>query len=154
MGNLNIRLITALTAIALVGLIVTQLYWINNAFKLKQQHFSLGVNEALNSLVYKLEKQDAASKIKRRLSLRKQGMRWMKHSDSAQDDSTQSIKIFEDMTTDSAGVVLHKTSKKTVTRDSSSLGVNIHIGADEPFAITQVDSSDDRFRWMMKQTDM
>ena len=79
----NIGLITMLTAIALLGLIITQLYWINNAFTLKQQHFSLSVNEALNNVVYKLEKQNAASKIKRRLSLRKQGMRWMMHSDSA-----------------------------------------------------------------------
>src|ERR1035437_1110225 len=154
MSRHNIGLITVLSAIALLGLIVTQLYWINNAFTLKQQHFSLGVNEALNSLVYKLEKQDAASKIKRRLSLRKQGMRWMMHSDSTRGDSTQAIKIFEDLTTDSAGVVLHKTRKKTVTRDSSSIGVNINVGSDEPFAITRVDSADDRFRWMMKQTDM
>ncbi|MBI4947210.1 MAG: HAMP domain-containing histidine kinase [Bacteroidetes bacterium] len=154
MGRHNIGLITALTAIALVGLIVTQLYWINNAFTLKKQHFSLGVNEALNSVVYKLEKQNAAAKIKRRLSLRKQGMRWMMHSDSARGDSTQAIKIFEDLTTDSAGVVLHKTGKRTITKDSSSIGININPETDEPFTITRVDSSDDRFRWMMKQTDM
>ena len=74
MGKHNIGLITVLTAIALVGLIITQLYWINNAFTLKQQHFSLSVNEALNNVVYKLEKQNAAAKIKRRLNLRKQGI--------------------------------------------------------------------------------
>ena len=154
MGNLSVRLITALTAIALVGLIVTQLYWINNAFTLKQQHFSLGVNEALNSLEYKLEKQNEATKIKRRMSFRKQGMRWMTHADSLRGDSTKSIKIFEDLTTDSAGVILHKTRNKIVTKDSTGIGVNVNAGAGEPFTITRVDSSDDRFRWMMKQSDM
>src|SRR5690349_22803463 len=115
MGKRTIAWITALTAIALLGLIATQLYWINNAFTLKQQHFSQSVNEALNNVVYKIEKQNAAAKIKRRLNLRKQGMRWMLESDSLKNDKSESIKIFEEMTTDSAGVVLHKTRKKTMS---------------------------------------
>ncbi|MFI5164388.1 MAG: sensor histidine kinase [Bacteroidia bacterium] len=154
MSRYNIGWITVLAAIALIGLVVTQLYWINNAFTLRQQHFSLSVNDALGNVVYKLEKQNAASKIKRRLNLRKQGMRWMMHSDSLHNDSTQSIKIFEDLTTDSAGVVLHKTRKKTVSNDSLSIGVNINAGGNEPFVISTIDSTDDRFRWMMKQSDM
>ncbi|TAL60672.1 MAG: HAMP domain-containing histidine kinase [Bacteroidetes bacterium] len=147
--------ITVLTAIALLGLIATQLYWINNAFTLKQQHFSLSVNEALSNVVYKLEKQHAAAKIKRRLNLRKQGMRWMLKSDSMKGgDMDQSINIYEELTTDSAGVVLHKTRKKTVSNDSSRVGVNINVGSDDPFVITHIDSSDDRFNWMVKQSDM
>jgi two-component system, OmpR family, phosphate regulon sensor histidine kinase PhoR len=154
MGKHNIGLITALTAIALIGLIITQLYWINNAFTLKQQHFSLSVNEALNNVVYKLEKQNTAAKIKRRLNLRKQGMRWMLQSDSLKNDKSQSIKVFEEMTTDSAGIVLHKTRKKTMSNDSASIGVNINVGGTEPFVISHIDSSDDRFNWMLKQSDM
>jgi two-component system phosphate regulon sensor histidine kinase PhoR len=154
MGKNNIGLITVLTAIALIGLIITQLYWINNAFTLKQQHFSLSVNEALNNVVYKLEKQNAAAKIKRRLNLRKQGVRWVMQSDSLKNDKSQSIKVFEEMTTDSAGVVLHKTRKKTMSNDSSSIGVNINLGGSEPFVISHIDSTDDRFNWMLKQSDM
>ena len=154
MGKNNIGLITILAAIALLGLIITQSYWVNNAFTLKQQHFSLSVNEALNNVVYKLEKKDAASKIKRRLNLRKQGMRWMLHSDSMKTDPSQSIKIFEEMTTDSAGVVLHKTRRRNVSNDSSSIGVNVNVGSNEPFVISHIDSSDDRFNWMVKQSDM
>jgi len=154
MGKHHIGWITALTAIALLGLIATQLYWINNAFTLKQQHFSVSVNEALKNVVYKLEKQNAAARIKRRLNFRKQGMRWMQQSDTAKGDASQSIKIFEEMTTDSAGVVLHKTRKKTVSNDSSHIGVNINVASDEPFVITHIDSSDDRFNWMLKQSDM
>jgi len=154
MRKYNTGLIAILTAMALVGLIMTQLYWINNAFTLKQQHFSQSVNEALNNVVYKIEKQNAAAKIKRRLNLRKQGMRWMLESDSLKNDKSESIKIFEEMTTDSAGVVLHKTRKKTMSNDSASIGVNINVGGDEPFVISHIDSSDDRFNWMLKQSDM
>lgn len=153
----NIGLITLLTAIALLGLIATQLYWINNAFTLNQQHFSASVTEALNNVVYKLEKQNTAAKIKRRLNLRKHGMRWMMHSDSSKSDSTSSVKIYEELTTDSAGIVVSKTRKKTMIHDSSivsGIGVNINSEGDEPFTITHLDSSDDRFNWMLKQSDM
>src|SRR5205085_10780264 len=100
MSKKNIGVITILAGIALLGLIFTQLYWINNAFTMRSQHFYMNVNEALNMVVYKLEKQNAASKIKRRLNLRKQGMRWMLKSDSMGGDSSRAIKIFEEMTTD------------------------------------------------------
>ena len=157
MRTQNIGLIAILGALALLGLIATQLFWINNAFTLRSQHFAMSVNEALNNVVYKIEKQNAASKIKRRLSLRKQGVRWMLHSDSASGDTTHSIKIFEDLTTDSAGVTVHKTRKKAFTNDSSGvagIGVNINTNSPDPFTISHIDSSDDRFNWMMKQSDM
>ncbi len=157
MKTQNVGLIAVLGALALLGLIATQLFWINNAFTLRSQHFSMSVTEALNSVVYKLEKQSTASKIKRRLSLRKQGMRWMLHSDSMSGDTTHAIKIFEDLTTDSAGVTVHKTRKNTFTNDSSGvsgIGVNINTNSSNPFTITHIDSSDDRFNWMMKQSDM
>ncbi len=157
MSKKNIGLISALAGIALLGLIFTQLYWINNAFTMRSQHFSMNVNDALSNVVYKLEKQNAASKIKRRLNLRKQGMRWMLKTDSKSEDTTHAIKIFEEMTTDSAGVTVHKTRKKTFSNDSSGvagIGVNINTNSSEPFTITHIDSSDDRFQWMMKQSDM
>lgn len=158
MRTQNIGLIATLGAIALLGLIATQLFWINNAFRLRSQHFSMSVNEALNNVVYKLEKQTAASKIKRRLSLRKQGMKWMLHPDSMSLDSTHAINIFEDLTTDSAGITVHKTRKNTFTNDSiggiAGIGVNINTNSNDPFTITHIDSTDDRFNWMLKQSDM
>ncbi|MEK6616220.1 MAG: HAMP domain-containing sensor histidine kinase, partial [Bacteroidota bacterium] len=157
MNRHNIGLITALGAIALLGLIATQLFWVNNAFTLKQQHFSMRVTEALNDVVYKLEKQNTASKIKRRLSLRKQGMRWMLHADSMNGDTTHAVKIFEDLTTDSAGVTVHKTRKNVFSNDSigiAGIGVNINTNSNDPFTISHIDSTDDRFNWMMKQSDM
>lgn len=157
MRKQNIGIIAVLGALALLGLIATQLFWVNNAFTLRSQHFSMGVNEALNNVVYKLEKQSTASKIKRRLNLRKQGMRWMLQGDSATGKPDHAIKIFEDLTTDSAGVTVHKTRKNVFSNDSSGIagiGVNINTDSDDPFTITHIDSSDDRFNWMMKQSDM
>ncbi len=157
MNRHNIGLITILGAIALLGLIATQLFWVNNAFTLKQQHFSMRVDEALNNVVYKLEKQSTASKIKRRLSLRKQGMRWMLHANSMNGDTTRAIKIFEDLTIDSAGVTVHKTRQNVFSNDSNGtagIGVNINTNSSDPFTVTHIDSTDDRFNWMMKQSDM
>ena len=157
MRTQNIGVIAVLGALALLGLVATQLFWINNAFTLRSQHFSMSVNEALNNVVYKLEKQSTASKIKRRLNLRKQGMRWMLHSDSIKGDNDQGIKIFEDLTTDSAGVTVHKTRKNSFANDSSGItgiGVNINTNSSDPFTISHIDSSDDRFNWMLKQSDM
>lgn len=157
MRKQSIGIITVLGALALLGLIATQLFWVNNAFTLRSQHFSMGVNEALKNVVYKLEKQTTASKIKRRLNLRKQGMRWMLQGDSAAGEPDHAIKIFEDLTTDSAGVTIHKTRKNVFSNDSigvAGIGVNINTNSDDPFTITHIDSSDDRFNWMMKQSDM
>lgn len=153
----NIRWIVILSGLALLGLIVTQLYWINNAYTLRSQSFTTRVNEALSNVVYKYEMDNAASRIKRKLNLRKQGMRWTMEVDSSRRDSTEAIKIFEEMTTDSAGVVIRKTQKKTFAHDSSAMagiGVNIDMGSREPFRITHIDSSDDRFHWLMKQSNM
>jgi len=151
-------MISTLAAIALLGLIGTQLYWINNAFSLRQKHFSQNVNEALNNVVHKMEKHTAAAKIQRRLNFRKQGIRWLLKSASAEKNNKGAIKIFEEVTTtDSSGTVTHQSRKKTLSSDSSALAgmaVRVNTNSDEPFVITQIDSSDDRFQWMLRQSDM
>lgn len=49
---------------ALLGLVVIQLYWINSAVTLKEEEFSRDVKSALFSVVNKLEKIDALSRVK------------------------------------------------------------------------------------------
>lgn len=56
--------ITILMGVALFGLITLQLYWINNALKLKEQEFSANVNEALRQVVHDHESQQLASVFK------------------------------------------------------------------------------------------
>lgn len=153
----HVGLIASLGGVALIGLIASQLFWINNAFVLRSQHFSTSVNDALNNVVYRLQKKDAAAKIKRKLNLRKQGMRWMLHSDSLTGDTTHMVKVFEDLTTDSAGVTVHRARKKIITHNTEDivgLGVNVNPNSNEPFTVSHIDSTDDRFNWMKKQTDM
>lgn len=158
MGKKSIGLITFLTGGALLGLIFTQLYWMQKAFIIRSQHFSMNVNEALKMVVYKMEKHQVASKIKRRLNLRKHGISWILKGDTLGRDTAQAIKIFEEMTADSAGIEVHKSQKKMIANDrnyiSSGIGVSINAKSNEPFTITRLDSTDDRFEWILKQTNM
>jgi two-component system phosphate regulon sensor histidine kinase PhoR len=78
----HVKMISILAGLALFGLIGIQLYWVKNAIALKQQHFEQGVNEALNMVVYKLEKQYEGEKLKRHLQMRENGRRWMMKRDS------------------------------------------------------------------------
>ena len=59
-----IKILIAAIAIALVGLVVMQLYWINNAVSLKEEEFTRDVNDALGELVDKLEKEEAIDKLR------------------------------------------------------------------------------------------
>jgi two-component system phosphate regulon sensor histidine kinase PhoR len=79
----HVKMISILAGLALFGLVGIQLYWVKNAIALKQQHFGQEVNDAMNMVVYKLEKQYAAEKIKRRMQMRENGRRWMMKRDSA-----------------------------------------------------------------------
>lgn len=70
--RLNILVIGFIT-LALVGLIGIQLYWIRNAIQLKETNFRASVNEALSSVVNKLEKIEAAKNMQKRMRFQQQG---------------------------------------------------------------------------------
>lgn len=59
MKRKSIRLIIGLMSIALLGVTGMQYYFIRESFSLKSQLFDQSVNEALNAVVYKVEKRDA-----------------------------------------------------------------------------------------------
>ena len=63
MKERHIKIIVLLMTLAVLGLIGVQLYWISNAFKIKEQKFKSAVNEALNSTVKKLEKRETANVV-------------------------------------------------------------------------------------------
>ena len=52
----NIDRVVILIIIALSGLVTIQLYWINSAIDIKEEHFEQDVNEALSRVVYYLQK--------------------------------------------------------------------------------------------------
>jgi two-component system phosphate regulon sensor histidine kinase PhoR len=117
----NTSVITILASISILALIGVQLFWINNAVELREEEFRGSINEALNSVVEKLDKTSAAAKIKKNIRLRKQGIRTYpadysikkvltsdtmknKVNDIFEKDKVN-VKVFEELTTDSNGVV-------------------------------------------------
>ncbi len=69
----NIRLIIGLMILALSGLIIIQIYWINNAIDLERQRFESTVNQALHNVVEMVERQEVANKVRTRFDASKQG---------------------------------------------------------------------------------
>jgi len=130
----NIKFITALVCIALLGLILTQLYWAKNAIKLKEQHFNQGTIEALNSVVYKLEKFNAADRITHKLNIRKQGIRL--------DKKKVKFSLSEELQSDSNGVVVKKTKQRLFTNDGDSAHIEF------------MDTTDDSYRWINHQSEV
>ena len=59
MKRKNIVLITGLMAIALLGVLAMQWYFLNQSYQLKSQLFDQNVNEALSNVAKKLERQEA-----------------------------------------------------------------------------------------------
>lgn len=59
-------LITALMTIALVGVVVMQLYYIRQAYELNSELFKQNVNQALTSVVNKVQRRNAANHITRK----------------------------------------------------------------------------------------
>src|ERR1041384_4141347 len=76
MNKGNLRTITIMASLALIGLIAIQVYWVNNAVALAEERFEQNVSEALNSVVKRIEKQQTAEKVTRRFNFRKQGIRF------------------------------------------------------------------------------
>ncbi|QHT66285.1 HAMP domain-containing histidine kinase [Rhodocytophaga rosea] len=67
MKKRQIQLIIASMTLALIGLIAFQLYWINHAIAVKNERFNQSVQEALRTVVTKLEKQEALELVARKL---------------------------------------------------------------------------------------
>ena len=56
--------IVVLMAVALLGLVTLQIYWVNNALKLKEQEFSENINDILQDIVREHENQITAAHLK------------------------------------------------------------------------------------------
>ena len=60
MKNSTIRLVVILAAISIVGITITQIYWVRRAFDLKEAEFERSVNTALYNvaqLIFKINYQ-------------------------------------------------------------------------------------------------
>ena len=50
MSRFTLRIVIALAALSIVGITVTQIYWVRKAFDLKQNQFNADVNRALENI--------------------------------------------------------------------------------------------------------
>jgi two-component system phosphate regulon sensor histidine kinase PhoR len=88
-----ITTIIILTTFALIGLIVIQLYWIQNAINVREENFTKSVNDAISNVIYKLEKQEAIAEIKRSMSFRERGNELYSQIDSVKDLYLQELAL-------------------------------------------------------------
>ena len=178
MRLVNIKYLSLVASVALVGLILMQLYWINKAIELKEQYFDQMVEEVLNQVVRKVEKQSAAAKITKRFNFRKQGIRWLMSQDSGYgatklvadslgDNNVYkaasdkfNVHVYEEFSSDSNGVVVKKIRQKKYTEklDSANkknpLNSRLTESSLSPFVIEQLDSSDKNYQWFLHKNDM
>lgn len=156
-----------MASLALIGLITIQVYWINNSVEIGKERFEQSVNEALNNVVARMEKQMAAAKITRKFNFRKQGMRYYSSGDSVKPGiqlndkqlfslpkSKVNVKIYEELTADSNGVITKKTKQKNYSSDTSSLDLQERIEADGPLHPEINDTSTEKGLWFSNQNAM
>jgi two-component system phosphate regulon sensor histidine kinase PhoR len=169
MKKSSVKIITTMASLALVGLIAIQVYWINNAIILGKQRFEQNVNEALNNVVARMEKQVAASKIRKKFNFRKQGIRWFSPSDSLVKGSKFSsnsklnknnftlpkdkanVRIYEEYSSDSNGVVVKKSGHKNYLNDSSVSLIGGGGEMDVPDYLKQFNSGELRNKWFSEK---
>ena len=171
MNRGNIRVITIMATLALLGLIAIQIYWVNNAITLGEQRFEQSVNEALNNVVLRIEKYQAAAKITQKFKFRKQGIITAslsgpnsKHKnlicDTLSDmsnciikNNNVNVKIIEEYSTDSNGVVLKKMRQKEYSSDTSSGDFHNRVKADGPSFFQQF-ASESNQNWISHKNEM
>ncbi len=168
----NVKIITLIASIAMIGIIAIQMYWINNAISLNEHRFDQDVSEALNKVISRTEKQMVASKIKKKFNFRKQGIRWYtpqdslkrnaklmphsltdKHSFSLQKDKIN-VKIYEEFALDFNGVSINKNRQKNYSSDTASRDFNIRLENDGPLNLQLLDSLETRNRWFSHSKDV
>ena len=67
MKEKNLKIIIGLMSVALLGLIVIQIYWIKNAIELEEKLFDYNVNDAMHSVVKKISQHESAEYVVHKL---------------------------------------------------------------------------------------
>ncbi|MGE0088412.1 MAG: sensor histidine kinase [Bacteroidales bacterium] len=63
MHKKTIWILTIVLSITLIGLIVVQVYWINNAVKIKEEQFSQSVKKGLENIIEEIEKREMVYQV-------------------------------------------------------------------------------------------
>lgn len=130
--------------LVLLALICIQLYWVTNAVRLTQEHFAQDVNDALNNAVHHIEKTSLA-KLTEKYNFRKQAMRWVNPDQNAKGttkmvngiadnpnyhaaNNQNNVKVFEELSSDSNGVITSKMKHSYLLRDTTTKGGVFDMG--------------------------
>lgn len=129
MTQSTLKWIIVLMALALIGLVSFQMYWINNAINISEDRFRKGVHDALNSVSNKLEQQEIVYTAAKKLQFSQHGKTWI---------GLDSIKVIStNKNNDSAKTILFReedVQKFYFTPDSSEKdNQEVKIETDKPF---------------------
>ena len=148
------------------------MYWINNAVTLAEQRFDQNVNEALNKVIFKVEKQITAARITKKFNFRTQGIRILSQHDSLTgggkliNDSSAfknnfslkknkvNVKIYEQYSLDSNGVIVKKARHKNYSGDSASSEIDMRTEMDVPAYIQRFNSNELKNKSFSKNENM
>ncbi len=148
MNRRNLLFLSLFVGFILLTLIGVQIYWISNTIRVTEKHFDQDVIDAMNDVVYRIEKSSTAAKLTQKFNFRKQAIRWLSNTDSMQPGGNRiskdtmrdrngivithnndyNVKIVEELTTDSNGVVTGKLSNSYYAHDTmpkSDFGVGV-----------------------------
>jgi len=167
----RINTITILATIAMLGLMAIQVYWVKNAIALNEERFDQSVNEALNNVVARYEKQTTASNMRKKIKFRKQGIRWYgpqdtikyanKYADSVTDKSKikinkdkEHLKIVEEYYSDVNNIEQKHTLEKNYVNDSSAINIELDVLANSPAVYAQMDSVETKDKWFSKKNNL
>ncbi len=112
MTRRTIRLITIVMGLSMIGLVIFQLYWIQNALDINKARFKQDVHQVLNDVVDKLEKQEALFTISNSF-------------ETSFDLATLDSLSFDTLTLDRIPEIKVYKGKDTATQTSSNLSVSV-----------------------------
>jgi len=170
MNRRTIFLFSFFVSLVLLALIVVQLYWITSAFKLTEQHFDQDVSDALNDVVYRLEKNSTAAKLTEKFNFRKQAIRWVTPPPNGAKATTHivkdsmdrlgysmpnqyNVKVVEEISSDSNGIITSKAKHNYFAHDST-LGSDFSTGLKFDNSLAAADSFDKKMQWAMHRSDV
>ncbi|HTB32407.1 MAG TPA: HAMP domain-containing sensor histidine kinase, partial [Bacteroidia bacterium] len=170
MNRRTLLFLSLFVGLILSALIGVQIYWISNTIRVTEKHFDQDVVEAMNDVVYRIEKSNTASKLTQKFNFRKQAVRWLSTNDTLPQrnritkdterdrngfvithTNDYNVKILEELTTDSNGVVTGKISNSYFSHDSMPKG---DFGMGVKFEGKNADSIDRKMQFLMHRSDV
>lgn len=170
MNRRTLLFLSLFVGVVLLALIGIQIYWIRSTISLNKQHFDQDVIDAMNDVVYRIEKSSTAAKLTQKFNFRKQAIRWLAPMDSthpgnhivkdtARDkngfvithSNDYNVRIYEELTTDSNGVVTGKMSNSYFAHDTMPKG---DLGLGVKFEGKNSDSLDKKLQFLMHRSDV